>query len=84
MAPLNSASLSLKLGRAFLVASFTVEFIAQARCAALFGQHPRARHKRGVMPHMLRVAAVQYRAPVAFVVPVVSCDAPLHLFLSRI
>jgi hypothetical protein len=62
----------------FRVAMFAVEFKTYARSAAFFGQNPFARDQRRTMPDVLKMPAVEFRAPIARVVFVETYDLSFH------
>ena len=67
----------------FFVTMLAVEFESDTRVASLFGQHPGARDQGRVMPHVLIVAALKLRSPVAMLVSLVASYLSFHRLLSR-
>ena len=60
------------------VAQHAVQHLAEPRAATLLREHPRPQLPRRIMPHVLVVAAGQFRDPVALIVLMKACDRLLH------
>src|SRR3954462_5790813 len=57
-----------------LIAAFAVQIHPEPAASALGGQDPGPLHPGGLVPHVLRVAALQLGHPVALLIPVVAHD----------
>jgi hypothetical protein len=61
-----------------LIAFLAIQGCAEMPGAPFFGEHPGPRRHRRLMTHMLAMAAVEIRNPVAFVILMVPYDPSRH------
>jgi hypothetical protein len=69
---------SSRLSGGRLVADHAVQHLAQPRAATLLREHPRPQLPRRIVPHVLVMAAGQFRDPVVLIVLMKACYRLLH------